>query len=938
MTSEETALDLDGSRSSDVIKSVGPGTEHIAIVGHTIQSSNVRTGVEATSRSTSISNSSSGSPARLQYSRFSDFTDPTSNVAREERMLSPPRAMHPPEMSSANQDEELSRNIKSNFPYGNNYDLLAEHDADERHLTPPRRNIFGVAVEEKYQTSVDFSHCHTIAEPTKDKSQDVTVQHQPSPNQPLVQGSSVLSMQVTEQQQNGGPAYGELLSSKMLQSDPEREGVLRTNVPVDEGLEHGILVIEAPAMRPVIDQEVSEFSVSEVTLPGDWQSTLSNRALYGVNALLGTSNGKKLSYGSNKDSSNKNILEGGGRIGKGRSKNSSNDNRKNTWTSAPPPPHETIHAQSLLLGLAFCTIWSPSNLMAPNLTEMADFFQFDKYQRDMYLGSYCALATGVFSFPIGAGIGILADLVNRKYLFCLTLVGGAISSWATGQATNFFQLFLARLLNGGFMSGSVPVAFSLLGDLFVVEERNAASSGLTAMMGLGIILGQVYSGMVGPTLGWQHAFGVSAIVTLILATFCLAIVKEPVRGGKEKVLQDMIRSGTRYERKLSWQGFWHACLQNQSNSILLWQGFFSSLPWGIVFVFLNDYLSQERGFSVPAATYLVFLFGLGCAVGGVLGGYWGQLVQRKDRRLLPLFMAFTTEFGILPFLGMLNVKIPRAHGTLGVVFAFGSGLVASLPSVNVRPCLINVNPPETRGAALTAANLLINLGRGVGPSCVTLLGLYNVTRQNALNLTLTTFWTISAVQLIMLAKTLPRDQDAMEAELAQYAASAIKERQGNGLHQLSLQALSEESALTNSVVVLDASEERAEPILLNEQPDQEDYTISCNESIELSIEDRMTYFDGVAVNETLVYMREGFREFKDELIGAMPHCGCAETTGELSSEEDCESGRNSEVDYGLATDENSKYRHDADNHGPESALHCTSAPDAHPNEKTPLMC
>jgi len=32
-------------------------------------------------------------------------------------------------------------------------------------------------------------------------------------------------------------------------------------------------------------------------------------------------------------------------------------------------PHETIHAQSLLLGLVFCAIWTPSNMMAPNLTE-----------------------------------------------------------------------------------------------------------------------------------------------------------------------------------------------------------------------------------------------------------------------------------------------------------------------------------------------------------------------------------------------------------------------------------------------------------------------------------------------------------------------------------------------------------------------------------------
>jgi hypothetical protein len=210
------------------------------------------------------------------------------------------------------------------------------------------------------------------------------------------------------------------------------------------------------------------------------------------------------------------------------------------------PFHENIHAQSLLLGLAFMAVWSPNNAMAPNLTEIAVSFGMDGQERDLYLGSYCALALGVFSLPISALIGILTDFYPRKYLFVVTVAGGAIASAATGLAPNFHTLFLARLVNGGLMSGSVPVAFSLLGDLFATEERNAASSGLTAMMGLGIVMGQVYAGMVGSSKGWPHTFFVSSIVTLISAVMVLVWVREPIRGGKEKVLQDMIKSGAKY--------------------------------------------------------------------------------------------------------------------------------------------------------------------------------------------------------------------------------------------------------------------------------------------------------------------------------------------------------------------------------------------------------
>jgi predicted MFS family arabinose efflux permease len=434
--------------------------------------------------------------------------------------------------------------------------------------------------------------------------------------------------------------------------------------------------------------------------------------------------------------------------------------------------HETsIHAQSVLLGLAFMAVWLPSNAMAPNLTQMAESFGMTEQERDLYLGSYCALAVGVFSLPITALLGFMADFYPRKQLFVACVVGGSLGSAWTGWSTNFTSLFLARLWNGGCMSASVPVAFSLLGDLFSTEERNAASSGLTAMMGLGIIAGQVYAGSVGPTAGWQHPFFVSSLWSLSTALLVLLWVREPVRGAKEKVLQELLQSGNQYDRQLTLGGALRAMRQNRSNMILLWQGFFGSLPWGIVFVFLNDFLSQEKGFSVPDATFMVMLFGIGCAIGVIFGGYIGQVCMRRNRTYLPLFMAASTFMGIFPFLGLLNSSFTNHHGYKAMVYSILGGCIASLPSVNIRPCIINVNPPESRGTALTAANLVITLGRGIGPSCITIMGsFFHWSRQVSFNVTLTGFWTISAIQFLFLAKTFPGDQDAMEAELARYAA------------------------------------------------------------------------------------------------------------------------------------------------------------------------
>lgn len=61
-----------------------------------------------------------------------------------------------------------------------------------------------------------------------------------------------------------------------------------------------------------------------------------------------------------------------------------------------------VHAQSLVLGLAFCAVWTPSNLMAPNLTAMAVDFSLD--HRDFWLGSVPALVTFVGSLPQIGGV------------------------------------------------------------------------------------------------------------------------------------------------------------------------------------------------------------------------------------------------------------------------------------------------------------------------------------------------------------------------------------------------------------------------------------------------------------------------------------------------------------------------------------------------------
>ena len=579
--------------------------------------------------------------------------------------------------------------------------------------------------------------------------------------------------------------------------------------------------------------------------------------------------------------------------------------RQRSFTKKREDP--TLLAQTFVLSLAFFAIWTPQNLMAPNLTQMANYFHFTSDQRDLYLGANIAFATGVLSLPVSALLGFFADIVeSRKRLFAYTTFVGGLAAMATGWSQTYTQLYFCRFLCGGCMSGCVPIAFSILGDLFDAKDRNAASSGLTAMMGGGILLGQVAAGVIGAPLnvgmtekytssggfekiaaavgssmgvmdvntGWKRPFYLSGICSLITSFMVLYFVREPVRGGKEKVLQEMIANGTKYDRKLTLAGFLHAMTQNKTNVILMLQGFFTNIPWGVIFTFLNDYLSQEQGLSVAASTFLILWFGIGSASGMVVGGYIGTKAMRMNSALLPLFMAVSTALGIIPFLGLLNLDLTGA-GLLAITLAFTGGAIPNFPSANVRPCLLNVNPPETRGATMTAANLMINVARGAGPSLVTLSqrGL-GVSRQYSFNLTIVTFWSITTVLLVILATTLPSDQEKMDEELAKYAKSRISSMKmnGNGM-AANGDGMKEGLSLTNGHINYGSGIRSPSPTMLDDLEDaseagtirshiHDDMTLAGEESI-VSIEDKITSFDANAMQETLMFIEGALREIAE---------------------------------------------------------------------------
>jgi MFS transporter, DHA2 family, multidrug resistance protein len=123
----------------------------------------------------------------------------------------------------------------------------------------------------------------------------------------------------------------------------------------------------------------------------------------------------------------------------------------------------------------------------------------------------------------------LARMLGRKAFFLICLGLFTLSSILCGFAPNLNALLLFRVLQGFGGGGMVPVAQSILADVFPPAKRGQAF----ALFGVAVVVAP----MVGPTLGgwisdnwsWQWCFLINAPVGVLAMALIAVLLREPKR-------------------------------------------------------------------------------------------------------------------------------------------------------------------------------------------------------------------------------------------------------------------------------------------------------------------------------------------------------------------------------------------------------------------------
>ncbi|CAM9521048.1 unnamed protein product [Ectocarpus sp. 12 AP-2014] len=418
-----------------------------------------------------------------------------------------------------------------------------------------------------------------------------------------------------------------------------------------------------------------------------------------------------------------------------------------------------------LLTLVVVLLFADQNLLAPNLSAIAEEFGFNEEEKDRHLGGDIAVAFFGFGAPASLLVGWLTDVIDRRKLFVAIVALGEMGTLATVFVTTFSQLFWTRAITGVAIGGGMPLVYSILGDLVSSTGRTEASGLIGIAIGMGLGLGQVVAGFTGSStsLGWRLPFLLMALPCLALALLVLVATRDPARGRLEAGLQEHFRAGGEYNERLNLNGL-RMLAKSPTVLLVLAQGIPGTLPWGVITVFLPDYLHKQRGMSIKTATVVGMVFGVATVAGQVVGAKVGQSLYNRRPRNQALLMGMSTIAGTLPCVMMIRYS----GGIFGVyaLYAMAGGFLAAMTGPNIRSVLMNVTLPSTRGTAFGVFNVFDDLGKGLGPAMVSLI-VASRGREDAFTLAILG-WLACGTMLLAMALTVHRDEQKVQCHLAEY--------------------------------------------------------------------------------------------------------------------------------------------------------------------------
>ncbi len=323
---------------------------------------------------------------------------------------------------------------------------------------------------------------------------------------------------------------------------------------------------------------------------------------------------------------------------------------------------------------------------------------------DTQLGLMGGLAFALFYTGLGIPVAMLADRFSRTWIMTGALAIWSAMTAASGLATNFTQLFLARLGVGVGEAGGVAPAYSLIADYFPPAQRARALSVYSFGIPIGSAIGIVFGGIIASLINWRYTFFIVGLAGIIIAPIFRLTIKEPPRGQFDRQRSDARVPGL--------QAILRTLLKKPSFWLLSLGASFSSMMGYGVFFWLPSFFVRSYHLTLLNASLFygaVLLIGglAGIWAGGWLGDRFGHSQHAQYARIPAIAFLAAVPFYIL---AILSPTLSLSFVVWLVPTALGLAWLG--PVISAIQHLVPPNMRATASAIFLFINNLIGIGLG----------------------------------------------------------------------------------------------------------------------------------------------------------------------------------------------------------------------------------
>ncbi len=342
---------------------------------------------------------------------------------------------------------------------------------------------------------------------------------------------------------------------------------------------------------------------------------------------------------------------------------------------------------------------------------------------DTQMGLIMGFAFTGFYMIFGMPVARMVDRHSRKRIMATGIAIWSIMTAVCGLATNFWQLFMARVGVGVGETTSGPSAYSMLSDYFPPHKLPRAIAvmnlGFVAGTGLSLIIGGAVISFVGTSGGYDFPFGIhlrgwQVILVLVgipglLVSALMLTVQEPKRRGVVQTESSPITEV--FEFILH---HWKVFLPLFVGLALRTVQSFGLSAWGAPF-FSRTYGWTTEQFAYAGGLSLLIAMPIGLFLGSWLAErWWNKKVFDANMRVTWMSTAVAVPLAIL------QPIMPTPW--LAVACSFLAALFGGMAAPVENAALQSVTPNHLRGQMTFLFLFIMNVvGMGLGPLVVALL-------------------------------------------------------------------------------------------------------------------------------------------------------------------------------------------------------------------------